>query len=553
MFAPTLAAARPARVSARPTPRSSAASRRAGIAARAEGRSHARHGVADTSVTDSPSRVRHRPPRSRLAEDASSDANLSATQTTARLFASLALAGGALAPVVAPPPARAASASATASKTTAAVHEASFLERLNPNLVRLPEPVATRVDAAMLGVGQSVRAFASGVKKQAEDPWSVEDVWVIFLMRWVIRKGRRALFDALDETEKEKTEKNMDADDDARSLADSLATERFDKSVFGWLEGPLKALNTTWIMLYLHDNASRMFMVEAGAGVVANGGYLGYSFDIGMYTLCLGVVGVLATLRWLPNFLRSRFGIEEVSLQTVITRLAVIAISAATTLRAALLFGVPASSVLGVSGVGGLTFGLAARDVLSNVMGGTMLAILRPFKVGEEIFVTQGSNFRGSDDPSVSDYLVREIGWYQTTLEAKDTKPTIVPNGYFLGANVINVTRATARVMILEFRVSYRDREAVPEICQAIEAYLRNDPDCDSTKYPVRVNLSGAKSDHLAIVVEFHMHKLPLDEHLRVRGRQIFDMLAVVEARTTGPAYPTEISLETSLTKYSGK
>ena len=64
-------------------------------------------------------------------------------------------------------------------------------------------------------------------------------------------------------------------------------------------------------------------------------------------------------------------------------------------------------------------------------MGGTMLAILRPFKVGEEIFVTQGSNFRGSDDPSVSDYLVREIGWYQTTLEAKDTKPTIVPNGYF--------------------------------------------------------------------------------------------------------------------------
>ena len=199
MFAPTLAAAR-RRVSARPTPRSSAASRRAGIAARAEGRSHARHGVADTSVTDSPSRVRHRPPRSRLAEDASSYANLSATQTTARLFASLALAGGALAPVVAPPPARAASASATASKKTAVVHEASFLERLNPNLVRLPEPVATRVDAAMLGVGQSVRAFAGGVKKQAEDPWSVEDVWVIFVMRWVIRKGRRALFDALDET-----------------------------------------------------------------------------------------------------------------------------------------------------------------------------------------------------------------------------------------------------------------------------------------------------------------------------------------------------------------
>ena len=28
-----------------------------------------------------------------------------------------------------------------------------------------------------------------------------------------------------------------------------------------------------------------------------------------------------------------------------------------------------------------------------------------------------------------SDYLVKEIGWYQTTLIAKDTKPTYVPNG----------------------------------------------------------------------------------------------------------------------------
>ena len=490
-------------------------------------------------------RIGHRPPKSRLAEDASSEAKFSATQTTARLFASFALVVGAVAPVTASPPAHAASASATASEKTAS-REASFVEHLNPNLVRLPDPVAERIDAAMLGVGRSVRAFASGIKKHAEDPWSVEDVWVIFVMRWVIKNGRRALYDAT---------RPVAAEEEGNARPEGAAedeTSGFDASVLGWAEGPLKALNTTWIVLYVHDNASRMFMAEAGAAYVG-GGYLGYAFDIGAYTLCLGVVGVLATIRWLPGALRGRFGIEEVSLQTVITRLAVIAISAASVFRAGLLFGVPASSLLGVSGVGGLTFGLAARDILSNVMGGTMLAILRPFKVGEEIFVTQGSNFRGSDDPTVSDYLVREIGWYQTTLEAKDTKPTIVPNGYFLGANVINVTRSTARVLILEFRVLYRDREAVPGICEAIEAYLRADATCDSNKYPVRVNLSAARADHLAIAIEFHVRKLPLDEHLRERGRLIFDMLAIAEARTTGPAYPTEISLETSLTTHAGK
>ena len=65
--------------------------------------------------------------------------------------------------------------------------------------------------------------------------------------------------------------------------------------------------------------------------------------------------------------------------------------------------------------------------------------------------------------------------------------------------------------------------------------------------------LAAARADHLAIAVEFHVYKMPLDEHLRERGRLIFEMLAIVEARTTGPAYPTEISLETSLTKYAGK
>ena len=150
----------------------------------------------------------------------------------------------------------------------------------------------------------------------------------------------------------------------------------------------------------------------------------------------------------------------------------------------------PTSSILGVGGVGGLTFGLAAKDVVANFLGGTMLAILRPFTLGEEIFVTGGQGFRGSGTPSVSgafytlvpvrprrrgerrslralpvaslrppplsipaldafqlqltpvnstptslcmerpsDYLVKEIGWYQTTLIAKDTKPTYVPNG----------------------------------------------------------------------------------------------------------------------------
>ena len=41
----------------------------------------------------------------------------------------------------------------------------------------------------------------------------------------------------------------------------------------------------------------------------------------------------------------------------------------------------------------------------------------------------------------MSNYKVDEIGWYQTRLIPKDGKVTTIPNGYFLGANVINSSR----------------------------------------------------------------------------------------------------------------
>jgi small-conductance mechanosensitive channel len=52
-----------------------------------------------------------------------------------------------------------------------------------------------------------------------------------------------------------------------------------------------------------------------------------------------------------------------------------------------LLCGVPASSLLGFGGIGGLTFGLAAKDLISNFIGGSMLAVMRPFSPGEKIYL----------------------------------------------------------------------------------------------------------------------------------------------------------------------
>jgi hypothetical protein len=112
---------------------------------------------------------------------------------------------------------------------------------------------------------------------------------------------------------------------------------------------------------------------------------------------------------------------------------------------------------------------------------------VRPFSPGEKIYLMAvGGRFRGTNEPSVGGYLVQDIGkyfpftafrrliahtrltlsllqsgWYQTTLIPKDTRPTTVSNGFFLGANVINITRQTARVLIMNIRVRFDDLNKV--------------------------------------------------------------------------------------------
>ena len=184
----------------------------------------------------------------------------------------------------------------------------------------------------------------------------------------------------------------------------------------------------------------------------------------------------------------------------------------------------PTSSIIGASSVAGLAISLAMKDTLQNVFGGTFLAILRPFAEGEEIYILPSGQFRGSADPNVANYKVQNVGWYYTTLIPKDTMPVTVPNGYFIGANVINVTRAVARVIYFDVRLLFSDRDKIPAIRDEVTAFLTNDPRVNSTDFPVRVNLTAVKEDHLVMSVEHHVYKKPLTEHLAMKQDLMMDV-----------------------------
>ncbi|MCI5059812.1 MAG: mechanosensitive ion channel [Alphaproteobacteria bacterium] len=108
-------------------------------------------------------------------------------------------------------------------------------------------------------------------------------------------------------------------------------------------------------------------------------------------------------------------------------------------------FGVETASLLAVLGAAGLAIGLALQGTLSNVAAGTMLLILRPFKVGDYIEF-------GSVGGTVS-----TLGLFGTELNTVDNKYVFAPNSSIWGTEITNYSRNKQRRQDIIVGISYND------------------------------------------------------------------------------------------------
>lgn len=91
----------------------------------------------------------------------------------------------------------------------------------------------------------------------------------------------------------------------------------------------------------------------------------------------------------------------------------------------------------------GVCVGLAVNGTLSNLAGGVMLLITRPFKVDDYI---EAAGFAGT---------VEDIHIVTTSIRTLDNKLIFIPNGTLSTTNIVNYsTKATRRVDI-DFSVAY--------------------------------------------------------------------------------------------------
>ena len=103
------------------------------------------------------------------------------------------------------------------------------------------------------------------------------------------------------------------------------------------------------------------------------------------------------------------------------------------------ILGVPMASVVTVLASAGVAVGMAMQGSLSNLAGGIMLMIFKPFKVGDYVSAAGGEG------------TVKEISMFYTVLTTVDNKTITIPNGSLMNANVVNFSAEDLRRVDLEF------------------------------------------------------------------------------------------------------
>ena len=133
----------------------------------------------------------------------------------------------------------------------------------------------------------------------------------------------------------------------------------------------------------------------------------------------------------------------EKSVRTFINSFVSIVLKILVVITALAYIGIPMTSMLTVFGTATLAIGLALQGGLTNMVGGLMLLVFKPFKVGDYIETHTDSG------------TVDEITIFYTILKTPDNKKIVIPNGPLSNETIINYSAQDKRRLDLDFSVSY--------------------------------------------------------------------------------------------------
>lgn len=140
-------------------------------------------------------------------------------------------------------------------------------------------------------------------------------------------------------------------------------------------------------------------------------------------------------------------------------------------ITAATIVGFEVTSFVTILGTASLAVGLALQGALSNLAGGVLILLLKPFQVGDYIV----------EDNKKNEGTVVSIDIFYTRLRTHDNRLVVIPNGVLADNSLTNLTDQQKRKVEIKIPIAYNsDMKQVKQVLHKLfsnyELVLKEEP-----------------------------------------------------------------------------
>ena len=177
------------------------------------------------------------------------------------------------------------------------------------------------------------------------------------------------------------------------------------------------------------------------------------------FWLSMLIVKLMTKARWYGKIDKNVRGFFKSSVKALLYILVLVS--------AVAIMGVPMASIVTVIASCGVAIGLALQGSLSNLAGGLMLLLFKPFRVGDYIVA---GGYEGT---------VEEINIFSTSLVTIDNRRVVIPNAGLSNSALVNVTHFDTRRIDLVFsaKTDVEAEKVVSVLRSVAEAHEERLPD----------------------------------------------------------------------------
>ena len=154
--------------------------------------------------------------------------------------------------------------------------------------------------------------------------------------------------------------------------------------------------------------------------------------------------------------------------------------------------GIPSASIVALIGSAGVAIGLAMQGGLSNIAGGLIILIFKPFKVGDFI------------DTHTDAGVVTNISLFYTTLLTVDNRTVSIPNGNLANQPSVNFSNQQERRLDISIDVSYNNK--IDDVKKSIDSVISKEKRINKEK-DIFVRLTNYKESSMEYTIRVWVNK----------------------------------------------